>query len=135
MEKHNGARVDSWQQFMKCFFFCGLLILNPVYIGKAPEKSRISKLFCHCKVLRTVDSAGRTVKFWHGSICYFLVEIFYFLKFFLKRISGGNLRHVRVCHGMVSDNMPFRDHPFNKIGIVFQEISHNKKSSRSMVLF
>ena len=37
--------------------------------------------------------------------------------------------------GMVSDNVPFLDHAFDKLRIVFNEISHYEKGSRNVVLF
>ena len=50
MKQNNSSRVDPGKQLIKGFLLGRLLILNPVYVSKAPEKSRIAKLFCHRKI-------------------------------------------------------------------------------------
>lgn len=135
MEQNDRTRVDPGNQFLESFFLRGLLLLDPVHIGKTPEKGGIAKFFCHGKIFCAVDTAGRPVKFGHGFARYGSIEFFHAFKFLLKGFHRRNLRHIRMGHRMVSHNMPLCDHAFDKIGIIFDKISDSKKDSGSLVLF
>ncbi len=47
MKKNNGTGMDPFQKFVKSLFFCGLIILIPIHISKAPEKGLIAEIFRH----------------------------------------------------------------------------------------
>ena len=66
VKEDNCSGMNARQQFLKSLFSGRLLILNPVDIGKTPEKGGISQFFCHREIFCAVDTAWRTVKFCHS---------------------------------------------------------------------
>ena len=77
MQKDNGTGMNAREKLLKGFFPGRLLILNPVYICKAPEKGGISQLFGHGQVCGTVDSLRWTVKFCHLFTGDRFIQLFY----------------------------------------------------------
>ena len=63
MKEDDGAGVDPRKQLIECLFLCGLVVLIPVHIGKAPEYGFIPQLLSHFQVIFTVDALRRSVKF------------------------------------------------------------------------
>ena len=53
-----------------------LIILLPVYIGKAPEKCLVSQLLCHFQIFSTVDTLWGTVIFDHVSAGDFFIDVY-----------------------------------------------------------
>ena len=135
MEQDDRTRVDPGNQFLESFLLRGLLILDPVHIGKTPEEGGIAKFFCHGKIFCAVDTAGRPVKLCHGFARYGSIEFFHAFKFLLKGFHRRDLRHIGMGHCVISHNMSLCDHAFDKIGIIFDKISDSKKDSGSLVLF
>ena len=78
--------MNAREKLLKGFFPGRLLILNPVYICKAPEKGGISQLFGHGQVCGTVDSLRWTVKFCHLFTGDRFIQLFYAVQLFLKII-------------------------------------------------
>ena len=135
MKQYNRSGMNAGKQFVKGFFMSRLIILLPVYIGKAPEKCLVSQLLCHFQIFSTVDTLWGTVIFDHVSAGDFFIERFYAGKFFLKIFDRGNLRHIRMTERMIGHCMPFFCHAADQIRIIPDKVSHNKESSRSLMFF
>ena len=111
-----------------------LFLLLPVHIGKAPENRPIPKLLCQLQIIVAVFTLGRAVKPRHLFAGCLLVQVFQLRQLLLK-LFFSHLAHIRMMVAVVPDDMSLRPHPFDQIGIFFQIISYNKKSSRHMMLF
>ena len=111
-----------------------LFLLLPVHIGKAPENRPIPKLLCKLQIVVAVFALGRAVKLRHFFAGSLLVQVFQLRQLLLK-LFFSHLAHIRMMVAVVPDDMSLRPHPFDQIGIFFQIISYNKKSSRHMMLF
>lgn len=111
-----------------------LFLLLPVHIGKAPENRAISQFLCQLQIVVVVFALRRAVKLRHFFAGYLLVQVFQLRQLLLK-LFFSHLAHIRMMVAVVPDDMPLRPHSFDQIGIFFQIISYNKKSSRHMMLF
>ena len=111
-----------------------LFLLLPVHIGKAPENRPIPKLLCQLQIVVAVFTLGRAIKLRHLFAGCLLVQVFQLRQLLLK-LFFSHLAHIRMMVAVVPDDMSLRPHPFDQIGIFFQIISYNKKSSRHMMLF
>lgn len=77
VQQYNSSRMNPFRQFCNSFLWIWLVILLPVYIGKAPEKCVISQFSGHRQILCTVDALWGAVKFCHFFSCNFPVNFFY----------------------------------------------------------
>ena len=134
MKQDDGTGMNASGQLFESLLVGRLLILVPVYIGKTPEKSLIAEIFCHLQVLRAVFSLRRPVKFHHFLAGGLLVKSGNTVQLFGEGFLRGNFGHIRVRPGVVSDDMAFCRHAFDKIRLVGEKIADNKESRGCLML-
>ena len=117
------------------FRFVGLIILKPVYIGKAPKQGSISHPTGLLKVFLAVFSLRRTIKPGELLSHRLFVCIFKVRYFFFESLLIGNCRHVRVMHGMVAYDMTFRLHALYNFRVFFNVVSYQEKCRRHFLFF
>ena len=127
MEQHDGAGMDARQQLVVCLLGGWLIVGQPVYIGEAPEKGGITQFLCHGKVLCTVFPLGRSVETAHFGSGDAAVEAFHIGELLFEAFHRGNLGHIRVMVGMVSDDVPFIRHAPYEIRAAFQKMPYHKE--------
>ena len=91
MEQYDGAGVDPGQELIQGLFPGGLIVLDPVYMGQAPEEGVIAKLLSHFQVVGTVFSLGRTVISGQRLSGDLPESLFHVLQFFLEGFLSGDL--------------------------------------------
>ena len=127
--------MNAPEKFLKGFFPGRLLILNPVYICKAPEKGGISQLFGHGQVWGTVDSLRWTVKFCHLFTGDRFIQIFYAVQLFMKS-SFEEMPDISGCVIVWLPTVcPSETMRRIRSGLSENEITYNKKCGRGLMLF
>ena len=96
VQEHDSAWMDACEQLRKSLFFGWLLILIPVYIGKAPEEGFVSHILCHLEVGFAVFALRRAVEFGHFFTGDFFIDSLDFAKLLRKCFFRGNFGHVRM---------------------------------------
>ena len=83
--------MNPVEQLIESLLFCRLIVLIPVYICQAPEKSLISQLFRHLEIFFIIFALRRPVVSGHFLSGRLAESVFYCYHFFFKRIHVGYL--------------------------------------------
>ena len=126
--------MNPFRQFCNSFLWIWLVILVPVYIGKAPEKCVISQFSGHRQILCTVDALWGAVKFCHFFSGGFLIKNLHIFKLLLKGFLCGYAGHIRVCHGVVAYGMACIYDLTDQFRFFTDQSPHNKKCGMYLML-
>ena len=134
MKQNDGAGMNASGQLFESLLVGWLLILVPVYIGETPEKRMVSEVLCHLQVLCAVFSLRRAVKFHHFLAGGLLIKCGDAVQFFGEGFLRGDFGHIRVRPGVVSDDMAFCRHAFDKIRLIGEKIADDKERCGCLML-
>ena len=126
--------MDAAQQLLEGFLLGGLLILNPVHIGQAPEEGLVAHLVGHFQIALAVFTLGRPVVFLHGLACGLLVQCFQVVQLLGEGVLGGDFGHVRVVVGVVGDGVALGHHALHQVRAGGNVVADHKKCGGRVVL-